>query len=343
MTDIVIRRDGAAGRITLNRPAALNALTHEMVLAMSAALEAWTGDSTVACVVVDGAGEKAFCAGGDLRSLYDLGPGNPEPARRFWSDEYRLNARIARYPKPYVALMDGFVMGGGVGVSAHGSHRIVTERTVLAMPEVSIGFMPDVGGTWLLGKAPGQAGVYLGLTGTRMTAADAIFAGFADYFVPAVSRADFVQTVSTTGDIEATLARFAAKPPASPLAERMGEINQAFAHPTAMRCLQELASLASEWSRQTEASIGRNSPLSVACAFDAIRSARASGRLEECFAREYRFAYRSLGETDFLEGIRAAIVDRDRAPRWHPARLEDVDPAKVDWLLSSLGESELTL
>lgn len=343
MNDVLIRREGAAGRITLNRPAALNALTHDMVLRMSQALAAWADESSIGCVIVDGAGGKAFCAGGDLRGIYQLRADDPEPARRFWADEYRLNATIARYPKPYVALMHGIVMGGGVGVSAHGSHRIATENTLLAMPEVSVGFMPDVGGTWLLGRAPGRSGLYLALTGARIGAADAIWAGFADRFMPAAALQEFVQQVTACGDVDKVLSQFALPAETPPLRHRLSDIERAFSSSSPQDCLRDLHRMDSPWARETAASIRRNSPLSVACAFRAIDRASRFEQLEEALKLEYRFAYRSLAETDFREGIRSAIIDRDRDPQWNPRRIEDVDVNKMERLLSPLDGFELDI
>ena len=190
--DVLIRREGRAGRITMNRPAALNALTLGMVRKIWAALTAWVDDPAVHLVLLDGAGGKALCAGGDVRSLYDSRTQGSALPRAFWSEEYPLNALIGRYPKPYVALQDGIVMGGGIGLSGHARHRIVTERSRLAMPETGIGLIPDVGGTWLLAHAPGEAGIYLGLTGEAMGAADAIHARFADVLVPSARLPELV-------------------------------------------------------------------------------------------------------------------------------------------------------
>lgn len=343
MDDLIIRREGQAGHMTLNRPKALNALTHAMVKAMSNTLRQWSSDPTVKLVIVDSVPGKAFCAGGDLRSLYDLGPDDLEPARRFWADEYRLNAQIARYPKPYVAIMNGIVMGGGVGISAHGSHRIVTENTVLAMPEVTIGFMPDVGGTWLLARAPAKSGAYLGLTGRNIGAADAIYAGFADRFVPAASLSALIDSLAQSGDTDTKVARFARSPGAAPLATQAHTMATVFSQTTVPACVDALELVNSDWSREARNAILANSPFSVCCAFEAIKRAASAASLEDCLTLEYRFACRSLRHSDFREGIRAAIIDRDRKPRWTPSTLQGVAPSSVAAMLSSLGPDEMQL
>jgi enoyl-CoA hydratase len=318
MTDaeLIVAREGKLGQLRLNRPDALNALTLDMALEMEKALLGWRNDGDVETVVVCGTGDRAFCAGGDIQYLFETGQQNPEPGRRFWRDEYRLNALINAYPKPYVALMNGITMGGGVGVSAHGSHRIATENTMLAMPEVSIGFLPDVGGTWLLSRAPGETGLYLGLTGARMKAADAMFAGFANSYVPSQA-------------------------PEGALPGLQEKITRAFAHDnlkTCLKALEEMAAEGDEWAQKAAAMIGKNAPLAVATTFAAIRRARKFTALEESLSLEYCFAHRAIAGHDFLEGIRAMVIDKDRKPQWRPASLDEVTPEMVDELLAPLGE-----
>lgn len=344
--DLLVWRDGAAGRLRLNRPRALNALTHDMALGIEKALVAWRDDDAVSLVVIDAAGDRAFCAGGDIQQIHALGKaGDYEPARRFWAEEYRMNAGIANYPKPYVALMDGITMGGGVGISAHGSHRIVTQRTVLAMPEVGIGFLPDVGGTWLLSRAPGRIGYYLGMTGTRMDAADAIYAGFADSYIESGRLEAFAARLAETGDADAAVAEFATKPPASALAAARAEIDDAFGQPDPLaiaRRLEEMAGEGSKWAAPTLKALRRAAPLSVASTFEALRRAEGFSSVEECLALEYRFSHRVLEGHDFLEGVRAAVIDKDRNPQWQPDRLEDVTSEMVESMLGPLGDAEWT-
>jgi enoyl-CoA hydratase len=340
--EIAVRRQGRCGRITLCRPEALNALTHAMIGAMAEALEAWRDDAAVELVAIDGAGGKAFCAGGDILSLYERGrAGDLDYGRRFWRDEYRLNAAIAAYPKPFVALMDGIVMGGGVGVAAHGSHRAVTERTVVAMPEVSIGFLPDVGGSLLLARAPGRLGEYLATTAARMGPGDAIHAGFADLFVPAQDIEALTAELAERG--LAALRRYEATPPEGTLAALQAEIDAVFGAADAQAIVALLAVRDAPWVRAAREAVLRHAPLSVACALEAVRQARGMDRLEDCLAMEYRFAWRATEEADFLEGIRAAIIDRDHRPAWRHGSLEAVRPAEVAAMLAPLGEHELQL
>jgi len=342
MSDILIRVEGRAGRITLNRPQALNALTWEMCLAIEAALDSWQEDPAVALVVIDGAGARAFSSGGDIAEMYRTAKaGNYDYGRRFWSDEYRLNAKIAAYPKPYVAFMHGFTMGGGVGVSAHGSHRIVGESSKIAMPECGIGLIPDVGGSLLLARAPGRLGAYLGTTGHRMGPGDAILAGFADHFLPEADWPALLSRLEATGDAGEIAA--AARPaPQAPLAARKTAIDRLFAAPSLREVIAALAADTSPFAAETLATLREKSPLAAACAFDAI--GRACGlSVPEALALEYRFSWRSAEHGDFIEGIRAAIIDRDRSPRWRHARLEEVTETDIAAMLASLGDDELRL
>lgn len=351
MTGVDIRIEGTAGRITLDRPKALNALTHGMVQAIRQALDAWRDDPEVTRVVVDGAGERAFCGGGDIRFLYDHGRSDPARCREFWRDEYRLDAVIAHYPKPYVALMAGIVMGGGIGVSAHGSHRVVCETSLLAMPEVSIGFLPDVGGSLLLARAPGALGRYLGLTAHRFGAADAIRAGFADRFVPRDRLPELVAALAAGEAVEVALDRVAAAAGPAPLEVHAADIDRIFGAetlPDLLRCAEALRDDADAapdrraFAAGALSAIACHAPLSVACAFETIGRARHFTRIEEALTLEYRFAWRSLDHGDFYEGIRAAIVSRDVPPAWDPATLAAVTDERVAAMLAPLGTGELT-
>jgi len=340
--DLRTWRERGLGRLVLDRPWALNALTHAMIGELLEVLVAWRDDDGVTGVVIEGSGDKAFSAGGDIQGLWQHGKrGDHAFGRAFWRDEYRLDRVVARYPKPFVALMDGIVMGGGVGVSAHGSHRIVTERSVVAMPEVSIGFLPDVGGTWILSRAPGRLGEYLAMTATRLGPADAIDAGFADRFMPSGALRETVRRLETHGT--SAVDCLARTPPAGVLGPNLDEINETFSEPDGPAIVARLERSSSPWAREAVGAIRRHSPLSVTCALEAVRAARRLADLESCLAMEFRFAWRATQQTDFLEGIRAAIIDRDRRPRWRHARLEEVSPAEVAALFAHLGDEELDL
>jgi enoyl-CoA hydratase/carnithine racemase len=341
--DVLIRREGRAGRITLNRPASLNALTWAMVLEIEKALDAWADDAGVQAVVIDAAGEKAFCAGGDIADLYRNGrAGNYDYGRKFWTDEYRLNAKIYRYAKPYIALMDGIVMGGGVGLSSHGSHRIVTERSTVAMPETGIGLIPDVGGTWLLSRMPGRCGEYIAMTSSRIGPGDAIYGGFADLYMPSEKKALAIAALCETGDPKAMDA-LSEIPPQGELAAHQNEIDALFAGANALACVKATDAASTPFASAAANAIRRNSPLAVAATFEAVCRARNSRSIEECLAQEYRYTYQCQEMSDFLEGIRAAVIDKDRKPKWQPARLEDLDMKRVHALLSPLGAEELSL
>jgi enoyl-CoA hydratase/carnithine racemase len=339
--DIHIRIEGRAGRITLNRPDVLNALSHDMVKQISGALKDWELNDEVRLVIVEGAGGRAFCAGGDIQLLYYEGRSNPEIGRQFWCDEYRLNAQIHHYSKPYVALVDGIAMGGGVGVSAHGSHRIVTERTVVAMPEAGIGFMPDVGSTRLLADAPGWMGLHLGLTAYRMNAADAIHAGFADSYVPSSQLDALARALAETGDASA-IAEFGEKTPASSLAAHQDLIDSTYGRNSLIEVVEALEAGTSDWRRDTLSALRRVSPSSAVATFEPVRRAKTLPDIESCLVYEYRLSYRCLEGDEFFEGIRAAVIDKDRKPRWNPARIEDVQPERVSALFAPLGKQEWT-
>jgi enoyl-CoA hydratase len=339
--DVIIRREGRAGHITMNRPAALNALTYPMVGAIWRALLQWRDDPAVALVILDGAGERGLCAGGDVRSLYDSRGEGSGLARRFWTEEYRLNALIGRYGKPFVALQDGIVMGGGIGLSGHASHRIVTERSLLAMPETSIGLIPDVGGTWLLARAPGETGTYLGLTGARMNAADAIYAGFSDAMVPAASLAALVaELAGSNRPVDGVIGEMKREPEPGELGQHRAEIDAAFRFDTVEAIQSALAAMPGTWARETLSGFAVRSPLSMKATLAAIRNARRLGSLEEALEAEYRLTVRLFERGEFLEGVRALLVDKDKSPRWNPPRLADVTPAMIAALLAPLPAGE---
>ncbi|MBI1418389.1 MAG: enoyl-CoA hydratase/isomerase family protein [Limimaricola sp.] len=311
MSDVIIRTEGRAGRITLNRPAALNALTWDMLRAFEGAITAWRTDPQVQIVLIDAEG-RAFCAGGDIAEMYATGRrGDADYGRAFWRDEYRLNAALHHYPKPVVSFLQGYTMGGGVGIGCHARHRIVGETSRIAMPECGIGLVPDVGGSLLLARAPGRLGEYLGLTGDRMEAGDAILAGFADHFVPEADWPALAAAMAASG--QPALPDHAA-PPAR-LADWQPDIDRAFAAPT----LADIRFDDSPALAHAEKLMRRNSPLSMAAALDIIRAARADPRIETALDHEFRFTFRAVAHSDFIEGIRAAIIDKDRNPRWRHA------------------------
>lgn len=329
---IRIRKIGRIGQITLQRPEALNAVTYQMVLAIETALDEWRDDDEVACVLIDAEGHKAFSAGGDLQFMYDTASkGDFDAGRNFWRDEYRLNAKIAGYPKPYIALCQGFTMGGGVGVSLHGSHRVVGESSKIAMPECAVGLVPDVGGSLLLARAPGRLGEYLGVSGYRMNASDAILAGFADYFIPEAEWRGLTETLIETGDWSA-VAALARDPEDGPLMAMRAQVD---AHFAADRLSDILAALPDDdWGQATARTIRAGSPLSTNCTIELVRRARESNEIRSALQQEYRFTSRSASEGDFVEGIRAAIIDKDRNPRWRHDSVEDVRAETVAAMLA---------
>lgn len=314
--EISVRIEGRVGRLTLNRPDALNALTHNMALQIESALLEWQKNSDVSCVMIDAQGDKAFCAGGDVTALYRQGKDSDfDSGQQFWRDEYRLNALIHNYAKPYVAIMDGIAMGGGIGISAHGSHRIVTERSSLAMPECAIGLVPDVGGTLLLSQCPGRIGEYLALTGERFNASDAIFSGFADYLVSSEKLEDLKASLISSGDVK-VIDEFVLKPAPSTLANNESAINLAFNGESLAVVMDNIAALEADWAVSANKKMSRSSPLSLMMAFDLVRKARLEPGLEKALIREYRFVSRVMEHGDFLEGVRAALIDKDRQPVW---------------------------
>lgn len=343
MSDINIRKAGRAGRITLTRPKALNALRYDMCLAIEAAIDDWRKDPEVAVILLDAEGEKAFCAGGDVAQLYQTGKeGDFDFARRFWADEYRLNNKLHGYAKPVISFMQGFTMGGGVGIGCHGSHRVVGDTSKIAMPECGIGLVPDVGGTLLLAQAPGRMGEYLGLTGARMGPGDVVYAGFADYFIPETQWPDLIAQLEENGD-PFILDRAATAPPQSKLAEGESDVNQLFAGDTLEEIEATHAMSDSAFAAETLKILRRNSPLSMACTLDMLRRLRGPGiGMVPALEQEYRFTARSLEKGDFIEGVRAAIIDKDRSPTWQHDSMA-VPQADVDAMLAPLGDNELKL
>ena len=342
MTDVTIRTEGRAGRITLTRAKALNALSHEMALEIEAALDAWRDDDAVALVIIDAEGEKAFCAGGDIAKLYETGrAGDYDYGRGFWRDEYRLNTKIAEYPKPYVALMQGFTMGGGVGLGCHGSHRIVCETSQISMPECGIGLVPDVGGSLLLARAPGRMGEYLGLTAARMGPGDAIHTGFADSFVPQEAWPELIDRLCESGTPEA-IATLATPPPEATLPAQTAEIEAHFAGETLADIVTSLRHEDTDFTARALKTLGRNSPLAMACTVEMIHRLRGpAADIRRALDLEFRFTYRAMEKGDFLEGIRAAVIDKDRSPKWLHG-FETPPQLAATQMLMPLGAEALT-
>jgi len=337
--DIHIRKEGRSGRITLHRPRALNALTYQMCLDIESALDAWRDDEAVNLVVIDAAGEKAFCAGGDIQDLYTASvAGNFSFGQTFWRDEYRLNEKIYNYPKPYIALMQGFVMGGGVGVSCHGSHRIVCETSKIAMPECGIGLVPDVGGSLILARAPGKLGEYLGTTGARMDAGNAIYAGFADTFVASDKWETLLAQLITTGS-PTCIKEFASPAPIATFKDLQSAIDVCFETKDLLAIRAALINANTEFSIKAAKQIDQKSPLSVAATPTLIARVRAKNSIEAALSLEYNFTYRAAEHGDFIEGIKATIIDRNHTPNWRFASMEDVGQADIDKMLAPFNEA----
>jgi len=322
---VIVRRDGRVGRIVLNRPKALNALDLPMIRACTRALETWRDEPHVHAVVIEGAGERAFCAGGDVRALrqHEL-DGEHHRAEAFFSEEYALNLMIATYPKPYVALIDGICMGGGIGVSVHAPYRVATEQAAFAMPETAIGFFPDIGATFFLPRLPGQLGVYLGLTGARLAGADAVHAGFATHYVPRALLPALSRALAQDGP--AALACHAAPLPEFSLAPHRATIDHCFGADSVADIVHRLEAAGGAWADTTLATLRTVSPSALCWTLAAIRQG-ADRTLPQCQAAELALTRTTMRHPDFAEGVRAMVVDKDRTPRWQPARIEAVDPA----------------
>ncbi len=339
---VLLHRDGQAAHVVLNRPRAINALTHEMVRIITAALEEWREDDSVRTVVLTGAGERGLCAGGDIVAMWRDAKAGGTEAAAFWADEYRLNALIASYPKAYVAIMDGIVLGGGIGLSAHAPQRVVTERSSIGMPETGIGFLPDVGGTFLLSHAPGETGTHLGLTAGSVGAGDAIAIGFADHYVPSDRLPALLAALATT-DADEALAAFEEPAPASPLAAARAWLDAVYDGDDALAIVARLRALGTEDATRAADAIEAKSPTSVKVTLRALREAAAMDRLEPALDLEYRLALGFHSSHDFVEGVRAQVVDKDRNPRWSPATLAEVGEADVAAYFAPVGARELGL
>ncbi|MEV7771064.1 enoyl-CoA hydratase/isomerase family protein [Kitasatospora sp. NPDC086791] len=347
--------DGGVGRIVLNRPRALNSLTHGMITALRATLDEWAADDRVRAVVLTGAGERGLCAGADIRAMHDDATSGGAGTRAFFRAEYRLNALIARYPKPYVAVMDGITMGGGVGLSAHGAIRIVTERSTVAMPETRIGLVPDVGGSWLLAHAPGELGIHLGLTSASMGPGDALLCGFADHFVPSARIPELLDALAratdpdataggpTTADVDAVVAAHAEPAPPAALAEQRAWIDACYTADTAEEIVERLLDSGVPKAKEAVELLLANSPTAVKATLAALRRARTLPSLEAVLDQEYRVSCAALDGHDLVEGIRAQVIDKDRNPRWEPAALAGVTEVDVARFLAPREGDELGL
>jgi enoyl-CoA hydratase len=342
--EIIVRQEGALRRITLNRPKALNALTLGMAVEMTEHLRAWMSDPDVGVVLLDGAGDRGFCAGGDIRALYDAAKTKSALPAEFWSTEYYLDVLIARYPKPIVALMDRVVMGGGVGLSVRAAFRIVTERSAVAMPEVGIGFFPDVGASFLLARCPGLTGTYLALTGDRMNAADAVYCGFADLHIAAAKLPELAAALAdcrAAADVKRTLAGMSTLPATGRLEGARTWIDQCYAADSVEDMMNRLRVSGAAEAGAAAAAMSKASPTSLKVTLRNVRAAVSFKRMEESFRQDFRIALAAIAGHDFIEGIRATIVDKDRNPKWRPDKLEEVTPGIVDRHFQSVGALEL--
>ena len=327
--EILTRVDGHIGVVTLNRPKAINSLTDSMVANLSAALDRWEHDDGVDAVLLTGSGGRGLCAGGDVIAIYHDARAGGARTPAFWRDEYTLNARIAKYPKPYVAVMDGIVMGGGVGVSAHASVRVVTDTTKLGMPEVGIGFVPDVGGTYLLSRTPGLLGMHAALTGAPFSGADAIAMGFADHFVPHASVGDFTAAVTDAG-VDAALAAYTVAPPPSPLLAQRDWIDHCYSGQTVPDILSALKDYEEGPASDAAKLIESRSPIAVAVTLEAVRRAAELSSLEDILRQEFQTSCAALRSHDLVEGIRAMLIDKDRQPKWSPSSFAGIERADVE-------------
>jgi enoyl-CoA hydratase len=340
--EVLFERRGALGLITLNRPKALNALTQDMCVKMKAQLDRWAGDAAVKSVAICGAGDRAFCAGGDIRALYESGKAGTPYALTFYRDEYILNATIKHYPKPYVALIQGINMGGGVGVSVNGSHRIAGEGMVFAMPETGIGLFPDVGGSHFLPRCPGEIGMFLGLTGFRLKTPDSLYAGIATNFVPTARWGTLLEALADGTAPDIAIEGLKDAVPDTFLAEHRSAIDRIFAGNSVEEILAGLDAEHEDWTDDIATTIRSKSPTSLKIAFRQIREGRKLD-FDDCMRMEYRMVNRIVAGHDFYEGVRAVIIDKDNAPKWRPAELSGVSQADVDAYFAPLGEKELKL
>ena len=343
--EVLFEQRGTLAIITLNRPKSLNALTLGMVRALQARLDAWAEDASVAAVVIQGAGEKAFCAGGDVRAVWYAAREGGSLTREFFYEEYTLNRTIHRYAKPFIALIDKVCMGGGVGLSIHGSHRVAGDRTMLAMPETAIGLFPDVGGGWFLPRLPGRSGIWMSLTGARLDAADCVELGIATY-VPSERHPEVIERLAAAdltdarSAVDSLLAELAADPGTSEIKAYRSDIDRLFAGATVEAIVDALRADGGDWARQQADILDTRSPTSMKITLEQLRRGSELD-LDACLQMEYRMSQACMEGHDFHEGIRAVLVDKDHKPQWEPAGLEEVDEALVERHFAPLGEREL--
>lgn len=332
--DINFEEKSGLGIITLTRPDVLNALSSEMCHLLDEKLKIWQESSSIKAVIIKSAGNKAFCAGGDVRAIVEQGPEHNSIAKEFFATEYRMNARIFHFKKPFIALLDGIVMGGGVGVSIHGSHRIITENTLFAMPESAIGLIPDVGGSYFLPRMPGALGRYLGLTGVRLKGADILYAGIGTAYMRSDKLNDFINALAESpikndDDVDAILAEFADDPGAAPIDEFRDLIDAAFAENTIEDIFEHLSIIDHNWARETHAVLSKMSPISLKVILEQLQRG-AKLKFDECMVMEYRIVCAiSSYDSDFYEGVRAVLIDKDHNPNWVPATLAEVSNEMV--------------
>lgn len=338
-SEVLFEHRGRIGLITLNRPAALNALTEGMCAAMDGQLARWQDDRAIAAVVVRGAGERAFCAGGDIRALYEARRTRGAVTTDFYRREYRLNARIRHFPKPYVALLHGVVMGGGAGVSVHGSHRLADATALFAMPETGIGLFPDVGGSHFLPRLPGEIGMYLALAGARLKRADMTYAGIATHCVAFAKWPALIGSLAAGASIDEALDGLTAAAGPPPLAEHRAIIDRCFSEGSVESVLAALDREEDGWASSTAATIRSMSPTSLKISFRELREGRRLS-FDECMRMEFRMVARAMQGHDLFEGVRAAIIDKDKTPAWQPSALADVSGADVDAYFMPLDEAD---
>lgn len=345
--EVLFEERGCLGIITLNRPRALNSLSTNMCRLMDETLIKWATDDAIGAVVIQGAGEKAFCAGGDVKTLAENSPEDHHTATEFFATEYIMNSRIYHFPKPYIALLDGITMGGGVGVSVHGSHRIITEKCLFAMPESAIGLIPDVGGSYFMPRLPGKLGLYLGLTGARLKGADILYAGIGTSYMSSDKITDFVAALSKADikdarDVDGIIADFAEDPGEASLDEFRDLIDAAFGEVTIESILDHLDAIDHEWAGKTLSKLKKMSPISMKVIIEQILR---GGELEfnAAMQMEYRIVSHIVSyQSDFYEGVRAVLIDKDQNPTWNPATVADVTDEMVAAHFADLGDKELT-
>jgi enoyl-CoA hydratase len=337
--DILLSREGALGHITLNRPKALNALTHEMCASILARLHEWAHEPGVNAVLIDAVPGRAFCAGGDLRAIYETGKKDDGRAQAFFTTEYRMNAAVKHFPKPYVALIDGIAFGGGVGVSVHGSHRVASENALFAMPETGIGLYPDVGGSYFLPRLPGELGMFLALTGARIGPSDMVYAGIATHFIPAAKCAAIAPRLKQGEAVDSVLESLKENPGPAALADHRAAIDRVFSAPSVEAVLERLGR-EDAWGKETATLLAANSPTSLKLTFRQMREGRSLD-FDSCMRMEYRLTNRVLEGHDFYEGVRVTLFDKGQRPNWQPPRLGAVSDAAIARYFAPLGDKEL--